>query len=268
MVSTTSPAPSRRGKVLERSHFMIMPMRRTVLRLLSFSILLLSGLTSMSAAEYDAIQGDEIPLFEYQHQGLTYLLADITDSAVMYKTDVVKQNCFHVVSKREYRLYVYEKVENDTILVAHFPICYAKNQGKKLKEGDGKTPESTMQHPCTVLTIEDASKWKHDFGDGRGKISSYGKWFCRLQLPDSNNKTIGIHGSTNNEVSVPGRNSEGCVRLRDEDLITLRDLFIARGQQVIIKSNDQKKLPFEIAAQRKLADRYVAPQLGHPLKGN
>ena len=41
---------------------------------------------------------------------------------------------------------------------------------------------------------------------------------------------IGIHGSTNNESSVPGRGSEGCIRLRDDDLIQLKEKCLRRDE--------------------------------------
>ena len=89
----------------------------------------------------------------------------------------------------------------------------------------------------------DASKWKHDFGDGRGNILSYGHWFMRLATPGS--KGIGIHGSTNNRESVPGRASEGCIRLLDEDIIDLYKNYAFVGMKVVIKAEDVDDLPFE-----------------------
>ena len=54
----------------------------------------------------------------------------------------------------------------------------------------------------------------------------------RLETPGF--KGIGIHGSTNNEASVPGRDSEGCIRLRDSDLIVLHDRYAQVGTPVVI----------------------------------
>ncbi|MBP5307001.1 MAG: L,D-transpeptidase, partial [Paludibacteraceae bacterium] len=61
---------------------------------------------------------------------------------------------------------------------------------------------------------------------------------------------IGIHGSTNNEGSVPGRASEGCIRLLDKDIIDLRKNYAFVGMKVIIKSEETDDLPFEIRAFR------------------
>ena len=142
----------------------------------------------------------------------TYLVYDVCDSMQVYKDPlkVPKANCFFVISKREYRLYVYERVNKDTLLVAHYPICYAKNPENKERVGDMKTPECGMKSPFTISQIADASSWKHDFGDGRGNIPSYGNWFMRLVTPG--HKGIGIHGSTNNSSSVPGRAKVICWR--------------------------------------------------------
>lgn len=126
-----------------------------------------------------------------------------------------------------------------------------------------RTPESTMQEPFTIKQIQNASEWFHDFGDGRGSIKSYGDWFLRLETPGFTG--VGIHGSTNNEASVPGRDSEGCIRLRDADLIVLHDRFAEEGQKVIIKGYNQGKLPFELKAEQALGERYKAPKAGYKL---
>ncbi len=216
---------------------------------------------------------DSIPIIKIARKHHTYNVADISDSAVIYKNQVCRKNCFVVVSKREYRMYIYESIEtpsplyrSDTMLVASFPICYALNQGKKMCEGDGKTPESTLENPCKVSEILDSSKWKHDFQDGRGNILSYGPYFLRLKLPDLSNESIGIHGTTNNEESVPGRDSEGCIRMRNADLIEYKKHFAFVGQLVIIKSNSERKYPFEVRAQEALGQNYVHPIHGNPLK--
>ncbi len=154
------------------------------------------------------------------------------DTATFYSEVVNKKNCFILISKPEYRLYVCEVVDGDTIKRVHYPVCVGKNKGQKQKKGDMKTPECTAENPFTITEIVDASDWSHDFGDGRGSILSYGHWFMRLKTPGHTG--IGIHGSTNNESSVPGRGSEGCIRLRDDDLIQLKENYAFVGMRVVI----------------------------------
>ena len=144
----------------------------------------------------------------------------------------VRENCFIVISKPEFRLYVCEAVEGDTMCRACYPVCIGRNPGQKQKKGDMRTPESTFEKPFTITQITDASKWTHDFGDGRGEILSYGNWFMRLATPGFSG--IGIHGSTNNEGSVPGRGSEGCIRLRNADLDQLKANYAFIGMKVVI----------------------------------
>ena len=163
---------------------------------------------------------------------------DSISSNTLYDTininpDVVdKKNCFIVIAKPEYRLYVCEVVEDDTVCRAYYPVCVGKNKGHKQKVGDMRTPESSFEKPFTITQITDASKWTHDFGDGRGEILSYGNWFMRLATPGFSG--IGIHGSTNNESSVPGRGSEGCIRLRNDDLDQLKEKYAYIGMKVVI----------------------------------
>ena len=158
--------------------------------------------------------------------------AIVADTATYYSDVVNPKNCFILISKPEYRLYVCEVVEGDTLKRAHFPVCVGKAKGQKQKKGDMKTPECTVENPFSITEIVDASNWHHDFGDGRGSILSYGHWFMRLKTPGFSG--IGIHGSTNNESSVPGRGSEGCIRLRDDDLIQLKEKYAFVGMRVVI----------------------------------
>ena len=154
-----------------------------------------------------------------------------------------RENLFIVISKRDLNLRVYQALKGDTTLVAQFPACLSKNKGNKQRRGDMRTPESPAGKPFRITQIQDASSWRHDFGDGRGNIKAYGHWFLRLATPGHSG--IGIHGSTNNESSVPGRASEGCIRLRDQDIITLKERYARVGMPVIIKTEDQGLYPWE-----------------------
>lgn len=216
--------------------------------------------------------GEEIPMREVtvMKDGcpIVYNIADIEDNAAEYRTDVVKENCFIVISKKEFRLYVYEVVAGDTALVAHYPICYAKYKEPKEREGDMKTPETKPGVPFTISEIRDYSARAHDFGDGRGSILSYGHWFMALTLNGytGTGGGIGIHGSTNNPESVPGRGSEGCIRLRDNDINALHDKYAVAPMDVYIKSCTADKLHYEVKAEKALGSKYKAPKLGNPLK--
>ena len=159
-----------------------------------------------------------------------------TDTATFYSDVVNPKKCFILISKPEYRLYVCEVVEGDTVKRVHYPVCVGKALGQKQKKGDMKTPECTAENPFVITEIVDASNWHHDFGDGRGSILSYGHWFMRLKTPGFSG--IGIHGSTNNENSVPGRGSEGCIRLRDDDLIQLKEKYAFVGMRVVILADE------------------------------
>lgn len=150
---------------------------------------------------------------------------------------------FIVISKKDLNLCVYEAQNGDTTLVQKFPACLSKNKGNKQRKGDMRTPESPAGKPFSITQIQNASTWRHDFHDGRGNIKAYGNWFLRLLTPGHSG--IGIHGSTNNEKSVPGRASEGCIRLLDADIITLKEKYAYVGMPVIIKAEDQGLLPFE-----------------------
>lgn len=165
----------------------------------------------------------------------------VTEAQIHVAEGYDRDRLFIVISKKDETLKVYE-AKGDTTLIATFPVCLSRNKGQKEKSGDMRTPESEPGKPFTIKQIQDASDWEHDFGDGRGKILSYGHWFLRLETPFNG---IGIHGSTNNEQTVPGRDSEGCIRLKDADIITLKENYARVGMPVIIKAEEQGPLPFE-----------------------
>lgn len=181
------------------------------------------------------------------------LIGSKADEACHYNENSkpAKGSTFIVISKKDTRLYVYGRVNGDTILLAKYPACMSKNKGQKQRVGDMKTPSSPAGKPFSITQIQDASTWKHDFKDGRGSIKSYGNWFMRLKTPGHNG--IGIHGSTNNEGSVPGRASEGCIRLRDKDIIDLKQRYAYVGMPVIILDEETSTLPFEEKAHKKAA---------------
>lgn len=153
------------------------------------------------------------------------------------------KSSFIVISKKDLNLRVYDVVKGDTVLLQEFPACLSKSKGNKQRKGDMKTPESPKGKPFRISQIQNASSWHHDFKDGRGSIKAYGNWFLRLATPGHSG--IGIHGSTNNEKSVPGRASEGCIRLLDADIITLKEKYAYVGMPVIIKTENEGLYPWE-----------------------
>lgn len=180
---------------------------------------------------------------------------DLKTSRVFTVEGVEKQSLRIVISKKDLTLTVYGKQDSADVRVARYPICLSRNKGQKTTNGDMCTPESEPGQPFTITEIKPASTWVHDFGDGRGPIKAYGDWFMRL----SYGKGIGIHGSTGNEWSIPGsmqvapagrtqgRDSEGCIRLKDEDIIHLKENYASVGMQVVIKREGQDLLEWEKA---------------------
>ena len=132
-----------------------------------------------------------------------------------------------VISKAEMKLRVINDL-GDTLIV--YGICCGHAFGNKEEVGDMKTPEGTF----TITEIVNATKWMHDFNDGAGmRKGAYGKYFFRLGVP--NFKGIGIHGTCFPE-SIGTRSSEGCIRLKNEDLERLRK-YVFKGMVVIIEAD-------------------------------
>ena len=176
------------------------------------------------------------------------LAAVVSVTAILLK-DSLSQNeylsdgeVFVVISKQELKLYVCQHVNGDNIRLAEYPVCISKNYGAKKLTGDNKTPETTWRRPIHIKEIIDASDWVYDFQDGRGPILAYGDWYLRFSEPYN---SVGIHGSTNNEETVPGRYSRGCIRMHDADLIKFKEEYAFVGMKVFIKHEDEGLRRFE-----------------------
>ena len=138
---------------------------------------------------------------------------------------LLRQTCWLLI-KTALELRVYEQDS----LVDSFEIACGKYKGNKLQKGDCKTPEGEF----TICKIHDSSAWKHDFKDGEGLIDgAYGPFFFRLQGDSLEADVgIGIHG-THLPQSIGSRSTEGCIRLKNEDIIKLYG-YVYVGMRVII----------------------------------
>jgi len=111
--------------------------------------------------------------------------------------------------------------------LARFGVALGKNPGDKQRIGDMRTPEGVFR----VVSIHDSRHWVHDFGDGKGPVAgAYGPWFIRLE---TGWKGIGIHG-THDPASIGTRASEGCIRMKNENLLEIVD-ETPPGTVVVIK---------------------------------
>lgn len=129
------------------------------------------------------------------------------------------------ICKKDFSLDVINEA-GDTLM--HCKMAYAINDGPKTRVGDHKTPEGVFH----ITMIYDSSKWHHDFHDGKGEIyGCYGPIFMRLDVPGFTD--IGIHG-THKPESIGTQATEGCIRLRNEDILKLYRL-VRKGTQVTIR---------------------------------
>ena len=131
-----------------------------------------------------------------------------------------------MISKSSYTLSLYKGDE----LVKQYPVAVGKNPGDKQRVGDNRTPTGDFK----IVSIENASKWSHDFRDGKGKIAgAYGPWFLRLDAKGW--RGIGIHG-THDPDSRGTNATEGCIRLSNEDIAELKT-YAYRNMPVVIREN-------------------------------
>lgn len=127
------------------------------------------------------------------------------------------------ISKENFKLFVMDGKN----VVESFGVAVGKNKGPKQRSGDNKTPEGMFD----VVQIQNASYWTHDFRDGKGEIKgAYGPWFIRL---GGSWRGIGIHG-THDASSIGTAASEGCIRMKNEDVQRLHEKYAKIGLKVFI----------------------------------
>ena len=134
-----------------------------------------------------------------------------------------------LIKKSAFRLYLLESGN----VVQSWPIALGKNEGQKRVSGDMKTPNGSFP----IDEVLDSSYWTHDFHDGKGEIEgAYGPYFISLDTSALSGGAwdgIGIHG-THDPASIGTRASEGCIRMHNNDLLTLKNQ-ISVGTQVTIE---------------------------------
>jgi lipoprotein-anchoring transpeptidase ErfK/SrfK len=127
------------------------------------------------------------------------------------------------IDKGNYRLYLYRGGE----IEKNYEVAVGKNPGDKERVGDNKTPNGIF----TVQSIENSSRWTHDFRDGKGTIrGAYGPWFIRLR---TGWKGIGIHG-THDPDSRGSMVSEGCIRMLNDELEEIKQVAF-KDMKVVIE---------------------------------
>lgn len=147
--------------------------------------------------------------------------------------ELIKNAELIIINKQNLTLKMYDYKGN---LEMECPIACGKNYGDKKERGDMRTPEGVFH----VSDVESAWDWSHDFNDGKGVIdSAYGPWFIRLDTPGHSG--MGIHG-THAPESIGTRATEGCIRLKNEDLIKLKDKVHVGMLVIITPSEDDVKL--------------------------
>lgn len=167
------------------------------------------------------------------------------------KVSQIDNAAFVIIDKQTMQLSVYRY---NGEMACQFPIACGLNYGDKRQEGDMRTPEGVF----SIVSIEDASEWKHDFKDGKGEIEgAYGPNFVRLEVPGV--KGIGIHG-THLPESIGTRASEGCIRLNNEDLLELLP-FLYIGMRVVITPSDQDALANQALDNEEASTQNNGPRL-------
>jgi hypothetical protein len=168
---------------------------------------------------------------------LPYLLLIAGVFYYYHKVDEINNSSFIIINKADMTLYHYDYRGN---LLQKSGIATGKAFGNKKAVGDLKTPEGVF----SVVDVEDASSWGHDFKDDTlGEIKgAYGPFFIRLAVPGQ--KGIGIHG-THDSNSIGSRASEGCIRMQNSEVRKLANnvkpstiVVVVPGLEDVIENKD------------------------------
>jgi len=163
----------------------------------------------------DVISPDE-PLDEISPEDKRREILDSADHSV-------KKDKWIFIDKGNFTLILYDKDE----ILREWKIAVGLSTGDKQRRGDNRTPNGIFR----IRQIQDSSKWTYDFKDGKGIIEgAYGPWFIRLHTPPWTG--IGIHG-THDPDSISTRATEGCIRMKNEELDELKNL-VRMGMPVVI----------------------------------
>ena len=126
-----------------------------------------------------------------------------------------------------------EKVET-------YRISTGRNPGPKERRGDSKTPENRRGEAFYIQSIENTQDWIDGFDNVRGAFGPYGARFDtldrRLAQYGNNRSPFLLHGTHEpHKIGTPA--SHGCVRHRNEDLLSIVERgIVAVGTPVIIKT--------------------------------
>ena len=135
------------------------------------------------------------------------------------------EGCSILVDKGEFTLTVLDRSGN---VLMTYPVAIGENPGDKRKSGDCKTPEGTFY----VTWVQNTRGVLYDYHDGKGLVEAYGPWFIHLETPGF--LSIGIHGTCpERDDRIGTRDTKGCVRLHNEDLLKILP-YVSKGTKVVI----------------------------------
>lgn len=155
-------------------------------------------------------------------------IAALADTAQQEENDVLRKGemagAYIYVSKSRMELYVVSRA--DSVLFKCGIACGAR-RGNKTERGDYRTPEGRFR----ISGMFDSTDWIHRTKDGRAVKGCYGPYFLRIATGKW--LGIGIHG-TNAPRSIGRRASEGCIRVKSENIVKIFKQFAYDGMPVVV----------------------------------
>lgn len=134
---------------------------------------------------------------------------------------------FLVIDKNSMRAVLFDRHGHQ---LRSYPISAARNYGNKHRRSDRRTPEGFFY----ARGVYDSSRWNAPGQQpDTASVGSYGSRFIEIV------GTIGVHGtSPTYQGRIGRRESAGCIRMQDADIIELSE-YVATGMPVIINPSDR-----------------------------
>ncbi len=183
---------------------------------------------NLSYAPYDNIVAlREEALARWQHYHSPIATGSIPSSFVQLD-DSHKYALIVDLSKT--RLYVFENSNGIPKLLSDYYVTIGKNGFRKFEEGDQRTPVGVY--------------FASDFIDPRELPDLYGDGAFPINYPNAWDRKNGytgygiwLHGTPRNTYSRPPRDSDGCIIVSNQDLMSLAPYIKGRRTPVILAEN-------------------------------
>lgn len=200
--------------------------KKLIIAFAALSLLLGTSVVWSQTTNASSVAAPDSLQIATQADSIRTVLPASTDPALARETRSprnITSGYYIIIRKGMHKLLLYK----DGSLINTFPVGTGKNPADKAKEGDMATPEGHYR----LSNIYNSKDWIYTHPINKTKHKHvYGPWFLSVDTSSEGSFSggnwvgIGIHG-TNNDESIGGDVSSGCIRLFNKDITSLKELL-------------------------------------------